>query len=113
MGACCVLACDRFLGTHSGVDLAGGWCLSQACIFAFLMMFNVSCLLLNSRSLLEYFFYKILSLQVNWILVHLSLLDPEATITLRPHGSNIVVVLSVVSVNLHSRSSARYPEYDF
>ena len=60
------------------------------------------------------YFYNILSLQANWILVHLGLLDPEATITLRPRGIYIiVVVLSVVSVNLHSRSSARYPEYDF
>lgn len=66
------------------MDLAGDWCLFQARIFALLMMFNVLCLLLNSRSLLEYIFCIILSLQVNWILVHLSLLDPEATITLRP-----------------------------
>lgn len=56
MRACCILACYRFLGTHSGVDLAGDWCLFQARILALLMMFNASCLLLNSRSLLEYIF---------------------------------------------------------
>ena len=56
MGACCVLACYRSLGTHLGVDLAGGWGLFQAYIFALLMMFNVLYLLLNSRSLLEYIF---------------------------------------------------------
>ena len=59
MGACCIWACYRFLGTYSGVDLAGDWCLFQARIFALLMMFNVLCLLLNSRSLLEYILYYI------------------------------------------------------
>ena len=44
MGACCVLACYRSLGTHLGVDLAGGWGLFQAYIFTLLMMFNVLCL---------------------------------------------------------------------